>query len=356
MTTTKTKAKRKISKFNFEAEGSAVALVSASQGGAANSFKTLVIKSADKYSKEFIEKAQKVQVVMEFDDFLQHFFGMWKEDAKILTSLLGFDDESMDTESEDDDLGVYNDDYFYEWFDEKLAEEGSRYRSPTEEDKKAWLEYRKQGITLIKSLAEADNKLEMLAALSEKDYWSVLNEQKLFEKALKQKEQNDLSGGEPTTPVNQTGKISKKAKTAVHKQEENTMSGTNPETQVEDAVALKKALEDQKAELQKALEAVELFKAKEQEALEKAREQQVKAVVTDTETADKLIKAVKNLDDESFNVVLDIYKAFEAKVEDQPLFKEQGSKESGVAVAKSQAQADPVAAALQARLAKAQQQ
>jgi len=200
MTTVKTKAKRKISKFNFEAEGSAVALVSASQGGAANSFKTLVIKSADKFSKEFIQKAQKVQVVMEFDDFLQKFFDMWKEDAKILTSILGFGDEGMDSESESDDLGVYNDDYFYEWFDEKLAEEGATYRSPTEEDKLAWLEYRKQGITLVKSLAETDNKLEMLAALSEKDYWSVINEQKLFEKALKQK---DLSGGEPTTPVKQ---------------------------------------------------------------------------------------------------------------------------------------------------------
>ena len=203
MTTVKTKAKRKISKFNFEAEGSAVALVSASQGGAANSFKTLVIKSADKFSKEFIQKAQKVQVVMEFDDFLQKFFDMWKEDAKVLTSILGFGDEGMDSESELDDLGVYNDDYFYEWFDEKLTEEGATYRSPTEEDKLAWLEYRKQGITLVKSLAETDNKLEMLATLSEKDYWSVINEQKLFEKALKQK---DLSGGEPTTPVVEAGK------------------------------------------------------------------------------------------------------------------------------------------------------
>lgn len=349
MTTVKTKAKRKISKFNFEAEGSAVALVSASQGGAANSFKTLVIKSADKYSKEFIEKAQKVQVTMEFDDFLVKFFDMWREDAKILSSILGFS-EDMETESEDDDLGVYNDEYFYEWFDEKLGDD--RYRSPTEEDKKAWLEYRKQGITLIKSLAESDNKLELLAALSEQDYWSVLNEQKLFEKALKQK---DLSGGEPTTPVVETGKISKKAKTAVHNQEENQMSGNKPEINVEDAVALKKALDDQKVELQKALEAVELFKAKEKEAIEKAREQQVKAVVTDTESADKLIKAVKNLDDESFNVVLDIYKAFEAKVDESEMFKEKGSKESGVAVAKAAAQSDPVAAALQARLAAAQQ-
>ena len=153
--TTKTKAKRVISKFNFEGKDSAVALVSASQGGAANSFKTLVIKSADKYSPKFIEKAQKVQVVMEFDDFLQKFFDMWQEDAKILTSILGFDDESMTSESESDDLGVYNDDYFYEWFDEKLAEEGAIYRNPTEEDKSAWLEYRKQGITLIKSVAES---------------------------------------------------------------------------------------------------------------------------------------------------------------------------------------------------------
>lgn len=337
MTTVKTKAKRKISKFNFEAEGSAIALVSASQGGAANSFKTLVIKSTDKFSKEFIQKAQKVQVVMEFDDFLQKFFDMWKEDAKILTSILGFGDEGMDSESESDDLGVYNDDYFYEWFDEKLAEEGATYRSPTEEDKLAWLEYRKQGITLVKSLAETDNKLEMLAALSEKDYWSVINEQKLFEKALKQK---DLSGGEPTTPVVETGKISKKAKTAVHNQEENPMSGTNPETNVEDAVALKKALDDQKVELQKALEAVELFKAKEKAAIEKAREDEVKAVIQEEEASAKLFKAIKELSDEAFKDVVEVAKSLSAKIDDADLFKEKGSPEAGVKIAKSAVQVE----------------
>ena len=333
MTTVKTKAKRKISKFNFEAEGSAVALVSASQGGAANSFKTLVIKSADKFSKEFIEKAQKVQVTMEFDDFLVKFFDMWREDAKILSSILGFSEDVSD--NEEDDLGVYNDDYFYEWFDEKLGDD--RYRSPTEEDKKAWLEYRKQGITLIKSLAESDNKLEMLAALSEQDYWSVINEQKLFEKALKQK---DLSGGEPTTPVVEAGKISKKAKPAVHNQEENPMSGTNPETNVEDAVALKKALEDQKVELQKALEAVELFKAKEKEAVEKAREAEVVAAVVDVDASAKLFKAVKDLDAEAFKDVVDVVKALTAKVDESEMFKEKGSPEEGVKVAKSAVQAE----------------
>ena len=37
----------------------------------------------------------------------------------------------------------------------------------------------------------------MLAALSEKDYWSVLNEQKFFEKALQELQ----SGGQPKQPV-----------------------------------------------------------------------------------------------------------------------------------------------------------
>ena len=349
MTTVKTKAKRKISKFNFEAEGSAVALVSASQGGAANSFKTLVIKSADKFSKEFIEKAQKVQVTLEFDDFLVKFFDMWREDAKILSSILGFSEDSSD--NEEDDLGVYNDTHFYEWFDERLGDD--LYRNPTDEDRKAWLEYRKQGITLIKSLAESDNKLEMLAALSEQDYWSVINEQKLFEKALKQK---DLSGGEPTTPVVEAGKISKKAKPAVHNQEENPMSGNQPEISVEDAVALKKALEDQKVELQKALEAVEIFKAKEKVAVVKAREAEVVAAVVDVDASAKLFKAVKDLDAEAFKDVVDVVKALTAKVDESEMFKEKGSKESGEKVSKAAAQANPVAAALQARLAAAQQQ
>lgn len=326
MTTVKTKAKRKISKFNFEAEGSAVALVSASQGGAANSFKTLVIKSADKFSKEFIEKAQKVQVTMEFDDFLVKFFGMWREDAKILSSLLGFSEDVSD--NEEDDLGVYNDDYFYEWFDEKLGDD--RYRSPTEEDKKAWLEYRKQGITLIKSLAESDNKLEMLAALSEQDYWSVINEQKLFEKALKQK---DLSGGKPTKGVNPKQTKASKADTQENKMTQETIEKAQYDAK---EVELQKAL----ADIQKAKEEIELFKAKEKEAVEKAREAEVVAAVVDVDASAKLFKAVKDLDAEAFKDVVDVVKALTAKVDESEMFKEKGSPEEGVKVAKSAVQAE----------------
>ena len=331
MANTKTKAKRVISKFNFEGEGSAVALVSASQGGAANSFKTLVIKSADKYSPEFIQKAQKVQVVMEFDDFLQKFFGMWKEDAKILTSILGFGDEGMDSESESDDLGVYNDDYFYEWFDEKLVEEGASYRSPTEEDKLAWLEYRKQGITLIKSLAETDNKLEMLAALSEKDYWSVLNEQKLFEKALN----NLQSGGQPKqTVVAKTTKTTKATK-AVHNKE-NNMSGDNP-AMIEKAQydAIQKALDEQKEQLEKATKALAEFEAKEKEVIAKARKADILAAIEVEDAAEKLFKAVGELAPEAFADVIEVVKSLSTKVEKSLFFTEQGTKAEGEKVAKS---------------------
>ena len=329
--TTKTKAKRVISKFNFEGKDSAVALVSASQGGAANSFKTLVIKSADKYSPKFIEKAQKVQVVMEFDDFLQKFFDMWKEDAKILTSILGFDDESMTSESESDDLGVYNDDYFYEWFDEKLVEEGASYRSPTEEDKSAWLEYRKQGITLIKSIAESNNKLEMLAALSEKDYWSVLNEQKFFEKALQELQ----SGGQPKQPVAPKATKTTKATKAVHNKE-NDMSGDNP-AMIEKAQydAIQKALNEQKEQLEKATKALAEFEAKEKEAIAKARKADILAAVEAEDAAEKLFKAVEELATEAFNDVVEVLKGLNVKVEKSLLFTEQGSKAEGEKVAKS---------------------
>ena len=52
----------------------------------------------------------------------------------------------------------------------------------------------------------------MLAALSEKDYWSVLNEQKFFEKAL----QKLQSGGQPKQPVAPKATKTTKATKAVH--------------------------------------------------------------------------------------------------------------------------------------------
>ena len=112
-------------------------------------------------------------------------------------------------------------------------------------------------------------------------------------------------------------------------------------------VELQKALE----EIQKAKQEIEAFKSKEKEAIEKAREAEIKEAVADEVEATKLFKAVKDLEDEAFKDVVGVVKALSAKLDDSDMFHEKGSKESGVQVAKAAVQSNPVAAALQARLA-----
>jgi len=116
------------------------------------------------------------------------------------------------------------------------------------------------------------------------------------------------------------------------------MSGNQPEINVEDAVALKKALDEQAVQLQKALEAVELFKQKEQEQIAKARNADLVAAVEDKEQAEKLFKAVKGLEAEDFQAVVEVVKALTAKVDANGFFVETGAK-TGEQVQKSALQA-----------------
>ena len=55
-----TKAKRKLTDITFEHEGAHLALVHKMQGGSANGYKTLVMKSVDNRSPEFIQKASQI--------------------------------------------------------------------------------------------------------------------------------------------------------------------------------------------------------------------------------------------------------------------------------------------------------
>lgn len=76
------KAKRKILKFDFNTEGSHVALVDA----AANGQEVLLMKSMPKAVNGEVD----VTVAMSMKDFLSKFFYMWEEDAEELASLLGY--------------------------------------------------------------------------------------------------------------------------------------------------------------------------------------------------------------------------------------------------------------------------
>ena len=92
------KAKRALKKFNFEQEGSSVALVSSSQGGPANGITTLVTKATDtvdvkKAIKEALQKS--VTVEMSIMEFLVQYLDLYWDDAEIVANLMGFTPEEI---------------------------------------------------------------------------------------------------------------------------------------------------------------------------------------------------------------------------------------------------------------------
>lgn len=98
-----TKAKRILRKMSFEGVGSSVALVGQSQGGPANGITTLVTKSTQKpedqkgvSEEEIIQKAaDDVSVNMSIMDFLVQYLDLWYDDAEIVAALLGFSKEEV---------------------------------------------------------------------------------------------------------------------------------------------------------------------------------------------------------------------------------------------------------------------
>lgn len=337
--TDKVKAKRKLTDITFEHEGAHLALVHKAQGGAASGYKTLVMKSVDNRSPEFIEKASQVKVTLSLPDFLEKFFHVWGEDAELLATLFGY--EPSEDESEE-----YSTQSFWSWYREKAMEHGAvdswgdPITRPTSQDRKEWVEDQLQGIEILKSATLAKGSADFINSLTEEQYLGLLKDQQFIEKSFKLQEvKKDLdgeSGGKPTKGVNPKQTKASKADT-----QEKEMTNVTQET-IEKAQYDAKEVELQKAlaDIQKAKEEIELFKAKEKEAVEKAREADVVAAVVDVDASAKLFKAVKDLDAEAFKDVVDVVKALTAKVDESEMFKEKGSPEEGVKVAKSAVQAE----------------
>ena len=334
--TDKVKAKRKLTDINFEKEGSHLALVHKVQGGGANGRTTLVMKATDKYSPEFIEKASQVKVTLSLPDFLEKFFHVWGEDAEVLATLFGYV-PSEDSGEE------YSTQGFWSWYREKAMEHGAvdswgdPLTRPTSQDRKDWIEDQLQGIEILKSATLSKGSADFISSLSEEQYLGLLKDQQFIEKSFKLKEvKKDLdgeSGGKPTKGVNPKQTKASKADTQEKEMTQETIEKAQYDAK---EVELQKAL----ADIQKAKEEIELFKAKEKEAVEKAREAEVVAAVADVDASAKLFKAVKDLDAEAFKDVVDVVKALAAKVDESEMFKEKGSPEEGVKVAKSAVQAE----------------
>lgn len=336
--------KRRLSQFDFSQEGAHLALVHKEQGGAANGYSTLIMKSAANFSEEFIQKVQQVRVTMELDDFLSKFFGLWEQDAKVLAAMFGYKEEEGE-----EPAGVYSDDSFYEWYRDKCEKEGNvgeygDLPQPQDSDYQDWVASRLEGIEILKSLRSAESIPDFLSTLTEDEYLSMLRSQEQVEKALVEKACNEPTK-QPKAVAKKPrakGDIVAKAVTAdpeVDKTMTKVVEGAKPEPTetIEKAQyeALQKAQELMKEELQKAKDLITSFKAKEKEQITKARKEQLTAAVEVEEHVEALFKAVGELEDEAFDAVVGVLKAVAHKVDADPLFTEQGSPADGEKVQKS---------------------
>ena len=107
-----TKAKRKLTDITFEHEGAHLALVHKMQGGSANGYKTLVMKSVDNRSPEFIQKASQIRVTLSLPDFLETSFHVWEDDAEIIAAMFGY-------QGTEDDENEYDKESFWCWYRDK---------------------------------------------------------------------------------------------------------------------------------------------------------------------------------------------------------------------------------------------
>lgn len=327
------KAKRKLSDISFEHDGAHVALVSKDQGGPANGHAyALVMKSTAKFSEEFIEKAQLVRVTMELPDFLEKFFYLYDNDAEVLAALFGY------KESEDSDSGTYNDDYFWEWYREKMGD--AYYEStPTEEDKQEFIASRLEGIELLKSLNLSESITESIGELNEDEYLTILRDQEKVEKALSRK--SIMLKALSNKPSFESTNISSK---------ETVMENEDIEVIKSLAESLQKSLDEKNQALEKALATVAEFEAQRKEAVAKARKESLVAAVKDESKAEVLFKSLGNVESqEDFDSIVKVLSELTVQVENSELFNEKGVSGEGEGVVTE----SPVAKALKRELNKA---
>lgn len=290
-------ARKRLSNFNFEGEGSHVALVGKHQGGPANGITTLLTKATNKITDEQVDKATMVQVEMNIVDFLTTFFDLWYDDAIVLAKIMG-----LDTEPEEQEEMI---DWYEQWINEKVS-----------------------AVTLMKSLVMDKSEAEVnkaIACLKPEELLLLLETQKKFEQALSSQEGVTALKGAKSPSVeksNNKGKeMSEFVTKAVHEEQVSKA--------VEEAVA--KAVKEQEdkfvakqAELDAALEVVKGLEAKEKESVEKGRKALLKDAGHSDEEVDALYKSTEALPTEAFEVVAKALAKEKKVAAESDLFKENG--------------------------------
>ena len=292
-----TKAKKRITDLTFDHDGAHLALCSKSQGAANNWNKALIMKGHN-FSPEIIQKMQAVQVTMSIPDFLKKFFWLMEEDAKFLASIMGY------VEPPEDESQEAVDDY------------------------NEWVKDNFESFSIIKSLHESKNLPESLSKLTGEQYLSVLNDQSVIEKALK--EFADGSKPDADTSTKTVEKVEASASKVTKTKKEKNMTQAAPEMVEKSALTvLEKAMDEQKVQLQKALDMVKAFEEEKKQAVIKSKTDAITALVKDEKHAVALVKAALALDtQEDFEALVGVVKALVEQVDKSDLFKEVGASAS----------------------------
>lgn len=261
------KAKRRLTDIKFEKEGAHLGLIHKDQGGPANGVTTLVYKATNDITDEYLEKATMVKVTLPFDDFLEKFFGMWSENADLLTEILGFSDEEDMTMA--DKAGMSWEDY--------------------------QAEYEKERQDFINSVEIMKSKTPV-SEMSAANFLSVMTTQSLFES--KQAEIEKAFNAAKVAP-----KENKKVEIEVELQK------------------AKAEMEALKAANAAALQELETLKATQVAIKETQRKEAIASVVPQDQVED-LFKSFNVLDDAGFAKLIEVMKSKDAA--EAEVFKEKG--------------------------------
>lgn len=314
---TQRKAKRKLSDISFEKEGAHVALTSKQQGGPANTHDYALVLKANKFSEEFVQKMQQVRVTMELPDFLRKFFSVYYEDAEVLARMMGYEKPEMTEEVKTQDYEDY-------------------------------IQSKLEAFEILKSANDSESLSEVLSELDENEYLAMLNDQERLEKALVDiekatKESEPAASADGTdTSTNAGVENIEGVSTSVNKEE---LEKTKMEDEVKVETVEKaqfelvqKALDEQKVQLQKAMETIAQFEAEKKEAINKAKTEKVKAIVKDESKVEAIAKAALSLESEDdFTAFLAAMEAMMTTVEKSEMFVEKGASTQEETVVKESA-------------------
>ena len=312
MTVTKDKparrTKRKLSDINFSGEDSHIALVSKKQGGPANGADYKLVLKSNKFSEEFIEKVQQVRVTMDLPDFLERFFNVYGEQADVLAYMMGYVEP---------------------------AETQAMEKDEAEEDYQDWIKSKMEAFEILKSAHDSENLADVLSALDETEYLAMLNDQVTIEKALidietakKESEPTANAEGNDTSPACEVTTQEVSASVTKQELEKAKMEDKVKVETVEKAQfeLVQKALDEQKVQLQKALDTIAQFEAEKKEAINKAKTEQIKAIVKDESKVEAIAKAALSLESEDdFNAFVTAMQAVMQAVETSEMFVEKGA-------------------------------